>query len=119
MHYDCAIIGGGAAGMAAALSASQRGVEKIVLLERDPAVGGILRQCVHDGFGTLYLKKSLTGPEYAAHFKNQLKNTPVTVKTSAAVLELSGEYGAFSVKYLSKTEGPARLTADTVILAMG
>ena len=57
MHYDCAIIGGGAAGMAAALSASQRGVEKIVLLERDPAVGGILRQCVHDGFGTLYLKK--------------------------------------------------------------
>ena len=119
MHYDCAIIGAGAAGMAAALSAYQGGLEKIVLLDRDRAVGGILRQCIHDGFGMLYLNKSLTGPEYAGYFKGQLEKSPVKVKTGASVLSLSRDCGFFSVKYLSETEGPAQLTADTVILAMG
>ncbi|WP_195269616.1 FAD-dependent oxidoreductase [Eubacterium sp. 1001713B170207_170306_E7] len=119
MHYDCAVIGAGAAGMAAALSAARQGVKKIALLDRGQDVGGILRQCVHDGFGTLYLKKSLTGPEYADHFKKQLKATPVILKTGASVLDVTKTGGVFSVKYLSEAEGPSRLTADTVILSMG
>lgn len=119
MHYDCAIIGAGAAGMAAALAAAEGGLEKIVILERGEDMGGILRQCIHDGFGTLYLGQSLTGPEYAGYFKDRLAAAPVSIKTKASVLSVSTQDRPFVVHYLSETEGPAHLTADTVILAMG
>lgn len=74
---DVAVIGAGPAGLAAAKSAHDAGVKKIVLIERDNSLGGILQQCIHNGFGLHILGKDLTGPEYAEHFADQVHNTPV------------------------------------------
>ena len=73
--YQLAVIGGGPAGLAAALEAEKNGIKNIIIIERDFYLGGILQQCIHNGFGLEYFKEELTGPEYAQRFISQLSNS--------------------------------------------
>ena len=89
MKYDVAVIGAGPAGLAAALEARKNGAEKVVILERDFEAGGILNQCIHNGFGLHYFKEELTGPEYAERFIDELRKTDIELKLNTMVLGLS------------------------------
>ena len=89
LKYDLAVIGGGPAGMAAALKARESGVEKIIILERAETLGGILEQCIHTGFGLHYFGEELSGPEYAARFIELVEDTDIVVKTDTMVLSIS------------------------------
>ena len=85
---DIVIIGSGPAGMAAALGAYEQGISNILILERGEEPGGILRQCIHTGFGLDYFKEELTGPEYAERFIRKVQKTPARLLTSTMVLEI-------------------------------
>ncbi len=87
-EYDLLVIGGGAAGMAAALSAREAGAEKVLIAERDALPGGILRQCIHNGFGLGYFHEDLRGPEYASHFIARLNESDIEFRGDTTVLEL-------------------------------
>lgn len=113
--YDVVIIGGGPAGMAAAVEADKNGAS-VLVLERDVKLGGILNQCIHNGFGLHYFKEELTGPEYAARFIDMVKNSKVEVVLEAMVLGFSEDK---TVTFLSPTTGMTTVTALSVILAMG
>ena len=91
LKYDLAVIGGGPAGMAAALKARESGVEKIIILERAETLGGILEQCIHTGFGLHYFGEELSGPEYAARFIELVEDTDIVVKTDTMVLSISDD----------------------------
>ena len=110
-----AVIGGGPAGIAAAVAAYEQGVRDIWLIERDRDLGGILNQCIHNGFGLHYFKEELTGPEYAARFIAMLKETTVRVISDTMVLDISGD----RVIHFINTEGYHTAQADSIILAMG
>src|SRR5699024_4924976 len=89
--FDLIIIGGGPAGMAAAVSAYDKGVRDILIIERDHRLGGILNQCIHNGFGLHYFKEELTGPEYAERFIDLLQDTSVHVLLDTMALEITPE----------------------------
>ncbi len=117
------IIGGGPAGMAAAVAAYDNGVRDMVILERDLNAGGILRQCIHNGFGLHRFGEELTGPEYADRYHEMVKERGIPVKTGATVLDVTpaeGEEGiAAYVTAISEAEGMFTLRAGAVVLAMG
>jgi NADPH-dependent 2,4-dienoyl-CoA reductase/sulfur reductase-like enzyme len=114
--YELIIIGGGPAGLAAALAAYRKGLRKILIIERDKELGGILNQCIHNGFGLHYFKEELTGPEYAGRFVAMLKDTSIEYSLDTMALEMSPEK---IVHCVSKADGYRALSARSVVLAMG
>ena len=112
--YDVVVIGGGPAGMAAALSALKKGA-KVLVVERDVRLGGILNQCIHNGFGLHYFGEELTGPEYADRFVKLVESEDIDVMLESMVLRLTPDK---KVEILSP-EGYITVEAGAVVLAMG
>ncbi len=116
LTYDLVVIGGGPAGLAAAYSAYENGVKNILIIERDDITGGILNQCIHNGFGLHYFKEELTGPEYAQRFEDMVKGTTVEVMTQTMVLGITPQKQIYAV---NSQKGYLTIGAKAIVLSMG
>ena len=119
--WDVAVIGAGPAGLAAACAAKEAGAAKVLVLERDDAPGGILQQCIHNGFGLHRFKEELTGPEYAKRFVVKAAELAIPVRCGTMVVEFkgAGEGKPISVTTMSRREGLKEIRTKSVVLAMG
>ena len=115
-HYQAAVIGGGSAGLAAAVRLKQLGIEDVIVLEKDAEAGGILNQCIHNGFGLQTFHEQLSGPAYAERFEDQARDLNVEIRLNTMVVRL---YPDRRIEYVNPEEGYVTITADAVILAVG
>ena len=115
-NRDLVIIGGGSAGMAAAIGAYNEGIKDILILEKGEFLGGILNQCIHNGFGLTEFKEELTGPEFASRFIEQVKEKGIEFKLHSFVTDISKDK---VITYTSKEEGVVMVKAKAIVMAAG
>jgi len=113
---DLVVIGGGPAGMAAAIEAYKNGINDVLIIEREKKLGGILRQCIHNGFGLHIFGEELTGPEYAERFKEEVENLGIKSKVDTMVLDINENK---EITYINSVDGLTKIKAKAIILAMG
>src|SRR4030042_5752635 len=113
---DVAVIGSGPAGMAAAIRAKEEGAEHVLILERQEQLGGLLHQCVHNGFGLFYFSQDLTGPEYAHRFVEKVRDLGIEILLETMVTQISVDR---KLTAINSREGAIRLEPKSIVLAMG
>lgn len=116
MLYDVIVVGGGPAGLAAGYEAKKNGAEKVLIIERDKELGGILNQCIHNGFGLHHFKEELTGPEYANKFIQMVADTDIEIMLDTMVLDVAEDK---TVYCMNKKDGYMELKAKSIVLNMG
>lgn len=117
--YELIIVGGGSGGLAAAISAFDQGIKNILILEKEPYLGGILLQCIHNGFGLHTFKEELSGPEYAYRFQEEVEKRNILYKVNSMVLNIEKEENKLFVTYSNESDGVVRLETTSIVVATG